>query len=71
MRYGKRPSEIVGLSLDSPVALDFDTAIMFRGLLEEERKQKEWDEKHKTNADDVSENLEGADAENLIGEIRF
>lgn len=60
---------MVGLPPSNPLALDFDTAIMFRGVLEEERQHKQWEVEHPIGED--AGNKSGTDAESLTGEIRF
>lgn len=31
-RYGQRPSSLLGIPPDNPVAIDFDVAVMMRGI---------------------------------------
>ncbi len=40
-RYGQRPSLLVGLDPSSPLALDFDVAVMGRGLIDEGNARRE------------------------------
>ena len=47
-RYGQRPSSLIGLPPEDPVALNFDLAILTRGLQEELRVQESTQESDPT-----------------------
>jgi hypothetical protein len=63
-RYGQRPSSLLGLPLMSPLALDFDSAIAMRAVLEEKRAH---DEAREQSAGEPG--MREIDAENLETEV--